>query len=198
MINDIIIIDDVIPNVAQQQIEDTFLSKSLNWIFFKDIALSEPEIKRKNITELTPGIGTYIKQDYPEYVNDSLLKFVKPIPERACKTIGKECLDIFNVRSFMHFPLDEKLRKQYDNPHIDILYPHLVCLYYVNDSDGDTFIFDKTKDDYNELPKDVQLNVIKQVSPKKGRVVLFDGKRYHSSSGPTKNVRCIINFNVKI
>jgi hypothetical protein len=70
-------------------------------------------------------------------------------------------------------------------------------LYYVNDSDGDTFLFNRTKKD-GPIPKDSELEILKRVSPKKGRVVLFDGSRYHSSSGPSKDVRCIINFNVKI
>jgi hypothetical protein len=48
------------------------------------------------------------------------------------------------------------------------------------------------------MPKDKTPEIIKRVSPKKGRVVLFNGNRYHSSSGPTKDVRVIINFNVKI
>lgn len=196
MIDDIIVIDNVIPSNAQEQLRDLFLSKSLNWIFFKDIALSDTEIKRKGITKLTPGIGTYIKQDNPFYVDDKLLNLVKPIPERACKTIGGVCTEIFNARSFMHFPLEQSLRKEYDNVHIDVIYDHLVVLYYVNDTDGDTFIFDKTKQDYNDLPNGVQLNVIKRVPPKMGRAVVFNGHRYHSSSTPTKDVRCIINFNV--
>jgi hypothetical protein len=73
-----------------------------------------------------------------------------------------------------------------------------VCLYYVNNTDGDTYIFDKTKKELNHISKDTKLGILKQVSPKKGRVVLFDGRRYHSSSGPTKDIRCIINFNVQI
>ena len=196
MINDIFVIDNVIPIKAQNQLNDFFLSKKLNWMFYKDIALSEAEIKRKGITKLTPGIGAYIKQDYPEFVDESLLNLVKPIPQRACETIGGECLDIFNVRSFMHFPLEQSLRKEYDNPHIDVRYDHLVVLYYVNDTDGDTFIFDKTMKDYYELPENAELNIVKRVSPKMGRVVVFNGHQYHSSSTPTKDVRCIINFNV--
>jgi hypothetical protein len=198
MIDNIIVLDDVIPVDVQNKLEDLFTSTRLPWIFFRDIALPISEIKRLGIKQLTPGIACYIKQDNPKFQNDMLLNEVKIIPEIACKEIGKECKEIFNARSFMHFPTPADIRKEYDNPHIDIGYPHLVCLYYVNDTDGDTYLFDKTKRDLSYVTKDTKLEIIKSVSPKKGRLVLFDGARYHSSSAPTKDIRCIINFNVKI
>ena len=43
-----------------------------------------------------------------------------------------------------------------------------------------------------------ELNIIKRISPKKGRALVFNGNRYHSSSGPTKDIRCIINFDITI
>jgi hypothetical protein len=198
MIDEIVVIDNVIPSSMQNQIEDLFTSGRLGWIFFKDIAVSPEDIRRLNIKKLTPGIACYIKQDNPKFLNEQLYNIVKMIPEAACKHINKQCLEIHNARSFMHFPLNDELRKEYDNVHIDVHYPHLVVLYYVNDTDGDTFIFDKTTADCKYITKDTKLNVLKKVSPKKGRVVVFNGNRYHSSSGPTKDVRCIINFNVKI
>jgi hypothetical protein len=198
MIDDIIIIDDVIPTHLQDKLEDLFTSSRLPWVFFKDIAIPPSEIKRLGITKLTPGIACYIKQDNPKFINEQLLKEVKIIADESCKKIGKQCKDIFNARSFMHFPLATELKKEYDNVHVDINYDHLVCLYYVNNTDGDTYIFDKTKKELNHISKDTKLGILKQVSPKKGRVVLFDGRRYHSSSGPSKNIRCIINFNVQI
>ena len=185
MIDDIIVIDNVIPSYKQNQIEDLFISSRLPWIFFKDIAISDSEIKRLGITKLTPGIGCYIKQDNPKYVNEFLLKETSIIPQSACKEINKECKEIFNGRAFMHFPLVSELRTEHDNIHVDVKYPHLVCLYYINDSDGDTFLFDKTSKDTPTILKTTKLEVIKTITPKKGRVVLFNGNRYHSSSGPT-------------
>ena len=69
------------------------------------------------------------------------------------------------------------------NIHIDYSQPHWVCLYYVNDSDGDTVFFD----DVNQE--------IKRVTPKRGRIAFFDGSISHSSSSPTKIHRSVINYN---
>ena len=71
-------------------------------------------------------------------------------------------------------------------PHIDFPEPHWVCLYYVNDSDGDTIFYGED-----------QKTEIKRVSPKKGRIAFFEGSIYHSASVPTKNHRIIVNINFK-
>ncbi len=64
-------------------------------------------------------------------------------------------------------------------------------LYYVNESDGDTFLFNE----FYEKGKLPNLTLAKRVSPKKNRVVLFDGRRYHAGSNPRHNrERIVINF----
>lgn len=73
-----------------------------------------------------------------------------------------------------------------NTPHIDYNFPHMVLLYYVNDSDGSTIFYD------NKLKK------VREVSPKRGRIVVFDGEQYHSSTPPFKNkYRCVININTQ-
>lgn len=200
--NDIYIIDDVISNNKQTEIEELFLYSRIPWIFNRDIALTQKEIKKSGITKLTPGIGTPIKSDNPSFINSNVLDKIKIIPEQACIGIGKICKEIYQARSFIHFPLIPELRKEFDNIHIDLSIEHLVVLYYVNDTDGDTFIFDKISDYKNVTSETVEnqneLKIIKRITPKKGRALVFDGNRYHSSSGPTKDVRCVINFDILI
>ena len=60
---------------------------------------------------------------------------------------------------------------------------HYVCLYYVNDSEGDTIIFDNNK-------KEIQ-----RITPKKGRIVFFDGSLEHCSTRPSTRTRAVLNFN---
>jgi hypothetical protein len=63
-------------------------------------------------------------------------------------------------------------------------------LYYVNDSDGDTILYDKYF-----LGEPVGLLKVSQtISPKKGRAVIFDSNQIHSASCPKINdSRIVIN-----
>ena len=73
---------------------------------------------------------------------------------------------------------------KFNNPHVDSFIKHKVCIVYLNDSDGDTFIFDNFK------------NIIKRVTPKKGRVLIMNGNLIHTSSHPIKSkFRIVLNIN---
>ena len=62
----------------------------------------------------------------------------------------------------------------------------MVIIYYVNDSDGDTCIFDN------------EGKVQHRISPKKGRFLVFDGNRKHAGSHPYHaNYRVVINSNIR-
>jgi len=71
------------------------------------------------------------------------------------------------------------------------------AIYYANDSDGDTFIFNES---YLEKIEDIsKLTIKKRVSPKKGRVVLFPANTLHAGSFPTEHEdRMVINYNVNL
>jgi hypothetical protein len=69
---------------------------------------------------------------------------------------------------------------------------YITAIYYVNDNDGDTYIFNEKYEQrtYKEL------TVKKVVSPKKGRMVLFKGNHLHSGNYPIQDKpRIVINFN---
>jgi hypothetical protein len=74
-------------------------------------------------------------------------------------------------------------------PHVDMPKPHWAMIYYVNDSDGDTVILDKTYPDWAGAV------VTRSVSPKKGRAILFDGRHYHCGTCPAKHdTRIVLNY----
>lgn len=81
----------------------------------------------------------------------------------------------------------------YHLPHVDTNIKHKVFLYYVNDCDGDTIMFDKKYDGNNDLGQ--QLSIVDRISPAMGKAIVFDGDQYHSSSSPIESdFRCVINI----
>lgn len=85
--------------------------------------------------------------------------------------------DTEDCHHFAHIDLYERKAKSF--------------LYYVNDSDGDTYFFNESW----EMPQPTELTVQKRITPKRGTGVFFDSSQYHASSSPIKNkVRCVINF----
>tara|TARA_B100001057_G_scaffold64039_3_gene57589 strand:- start:7158 stop:7685 length:528 start_codon:yes stop_codon:yes gene_type:complete len=103
------------------------------------------------------------------------------IPQTVFAELNIDFIDIIAARLFITVPHKTKL--DFYAPHTDRPEKHLGLIYYVNDSDGDTVFFEKEK-------------VIEKVTPKKGRIVLFDGETLHSGGFPTDNPRCIVNFNI--
>jgi hypothetical protein len=81
-------------------------------------------------------------------------------------------------------------------PHIDNDQKHFVVIYYVNDSDGDTVIYNEKYS--GKVYDQSELTIFKTISPKAGSIIIFDGRMYHTNYAPQKNnFRCVINMNLK-
>lgn len=105
------------------------------------------------------------------------------------KEINDRDLALWRFRIGMNIP-GESL---YNNPHVDGKFPlkkNIVALYYVNDDDGDTFIF-------NETEESTSYTIKARVKPEKGKLLFFDGDHYHASS-PAKSAkhRVVISLNL--
>lgn len=83
---------------------------------------------------------------------------------------------------------------------------HQTALLYLNDTDGDTVIYEN-KYDFNSgydaitylekvIGGEENLVEMERVSPKPNRLIFFNGEHYHSSSTPTKTqIRAVVNYN---
>lgn len=90
-------------------------------------------------------------------------------------------------------PQDKGANGKHHFPHIDSSHQHMVFLYYVNDSDGDTILFDKR---YGDDLSNIEDCIAAKVSPKAGAAIVFNGNTYHASSSPINTkYRAVINVN---
>ena len=169
----------MLPIEQADHIERLLFSNNFPWFFHDDITWEQKDLVGN---DLTPGFSHVFFNGQP---NSNGLSDVIMIPHVALNRLEKTVnFELSLIRAFLQLPLTN--RRDHNNIHIDQPGPHTVCLYYVCDSDGDTLLFGKNKDD----------PVSQRVSPKKNRAVLFDGMTYHASSLPITNKRATINFNL--
>ena len=193
MKNKILVFDDIIDLEYQEKIKKVLLSDyeykgyEFPWYFTQDVTnpLNSNTQKRSAFYH-----GYVVTDDDTIGTIDSVFHYLfVPLIDNSCSKIGKQDVTIIKGRSFLQLPINFKGERE-DSPHVDITDDHFVMLYYVCDSDGDTIIF-------NEREKSEKYTIQKRVTPKQGRVVLFDGTFYHTAEQPIDNVRCVINYDLK-
>ena len=193
MKNKILVFDDIIDLEYQERIksillgDETFEGYYFPWYFTQDVTKQ----KDKDSQKRSAFFHGYVR-DNDDIIGiiDSVFHYlIVSLLENACNKIGKQSVNVIQGRSFLQLPINYKGERE-DSPHIDTSDDHFVMLYYVCDSDGDTII-------YNEQEKSDSYTVQKRITPKQGRVVLFDGSYYHTAEQPLNNIRCVVNYDLK-
>tara|TARA_A100001515_G_scaffold87015_1_gene69106 strand:- start:194 stop:772 length:579 start_codon:yes stop_codon:yes gene_type:complete len=185
----ILVIDDFIDKDYQEEIKNNLMGDNdFPWYYIDDVtdAYSGDNQGR-------PGLSHV----YVEYNDDNVSEIVSdfhelflPLLSKACQVLQVPRSNIVQGRSFLQFPLNLNSSDD-DTPHIDLDEGdrHIVVLYYVVTSDGDTVI-------YNERTESDIYTVKQKVTPKQGRVVIFDGGLYHTAQQALRQIRCIVNYNL--
>ena len=185
----ILVIDDFIDKEYQEEIKNNLMGDNdFPWYYIDDVtdAYSGDNQGR-------PGLSHV----YVEYNDDNVSEIVSdfhelflPLLNKACDVLKVSKANIVQGRSFLQFPLNLDSCED-DTPHIDLNEGerHIVVLYYVVTSDGDTVI-------YNQRIESSNYTVKQKVTPKQGRVVIFDGGLYHTAQQALKKIRCIVNYNL--
>ena len=127
--------------------------------------------------------------DYPSELSSSFHDLFTELIQNSCGKLRLENVRVIQGRSFCQLPINSEVMSV-DTPHIDTKDDHFVMLYYVCDSDGDTII-------YNETVESENYTIQQRITPKQGRVVLFDGAYYHTAEQPLNNIRCVVNYNLE-
>lgn len=194
------IIDNAVDSIYQDAIENFFLKSNFPWFYQSDISFFDDHISKlgENIKQ-RPGFSNLIHDSNNGPFNP--FHFVMPILMTGASKKNIKINHITQARSFLLVPPNlHNADDRRDRPHIDQPNPHYAAIYYVNDADGDTYIYDRQYNpntDVTYFPniEPASLPILTRVSPKKGRLVIFNGFYYHSSSQPENSARCIINFN---
>ena len=186
------VFDDFIPKYHQECILNQ--CNNINWKHSDNVSGIKYDIDLENIPLATDQTGYYYNIYSSEYKekDDLLLGLCLPIIALTKTFInGQVVLERVRAGKFI-----KTKNFGIHRPHTDYFTNHYTLLYYVNNSDGDTFLFNQIAETSNPVYPD-KMTLKNRISPKMGRAVLFDGLIYHSSSSPIINdERIAININL--
>lgn len=188
------VIDNIINKQEQENIKNKLIGDDgINWFFQNDVSI------KNNLRQRRPGFCHHFYRH--NNINSDVYYLIEQIITNTVKKLKWKTYsvnDLIEARTFLQLPLNKEfIGSGVDSPHLDRTEPHFVFLYYVNDSDGDTVIYNYKSKSATDIPFFEDVKELKRITPKQGRVVVFDGMYWHTAEQPKNNVRCIVNFNVK-
>lgn len=178
------VFDDLLPKEDENRIESISVTTFV-WGYVPNITLGNNNDNQRVDKFLRPE--QYNREKDLVGFSSDVLKSLDPnifnsLINKSCDKIEYKCKGIYRGQSFLMIP--QRSEPAQSIVHLNRIDEHLVLLYYVNDCDGDTVLFD---DDGKEKAR---------ISPKRGRVLLFDGSIKHCASSPSNAHRCVITFDL--
>jgi hypothetical protein len=202
----IIVFDELIPKTLQESLMLTVDgTQSFPWYLLRKVGhtyASDLNYKDPNVID---GGGFYhsavddgkVVSKYYDYFKQLLFFFTD-------KT-GIEVDNIIRIRLRYTNQQTGHTENTYGPVHVDFTkynVPYYTLLYYLEDSDGDTILFDKIFNPAEETydPENISdLKIVYRQTPKQGTGLLFNGHRYHSGNYPIDyQTRIVINFDFTI
>jgi hypothetical protein len=190
----VIVWDDAIPLHIQEEIENLCLSVNFPWHYHHTstypIDHEQPSYCSSNAVD-TPFFS-HILWD-ADGINSNFFGLFRHIAE-AIPDIESYRLRRYKLNITM--PQLDCNENTHSHPHVDLTgigEDYLTAIYYITDSNGDTFIFNETEDHVGEV------TVNQRITPKRGRLVIFNGKHLHAGNNPIlgEKVRCVANINLQ-
>ena len=184
-----------LPTSLANELHDKVTSNEFPWYWLDDVTANPEERKEvKDRLPSQPGMHhtPYCENSGPSHFFGDF-QFIYHYIIEAMDLDWKEWY-LSRLRVGLNFPSFRKEHILHNQPHVDFpeseTVDHFTCLYYINDSDGPTVVF-------NEKEKSKLYTVKYQCHPEKNKLFVFDGKHYHASSCPQHHdARLAITINI--
>lgn len=200
----ILVKSDAVPVSLFSRILNTVESESFPWFYVKNTAYTPGDTQIENLHN---GSFSHIAFDngrknseYSDILEAALLV--------GLDNLGLTLKRLHRIRIGL-IPICSV--NNVNPPHVDRVNRHNVALWYLNDSDGDTILYNEKYDPwahggalhndyrdvlwYYENVLKGSVSVMQKISPEKNKMIVFDGLTFHSSSTPTKTKRRIaVNY----
>ena len=171
---DLIEISNIVDQDYQKKMYDTVTDINFPWFYLEDTTYE----KSDKASIPTPGFTHLLFKnsgEKSEFLDIFTPMFLKGIEASNLKLISTIRVRLgFLLKTRYNLP---SLPYLYNTPHIDCEGDHYTALYYLNTTDGDTYIF-------NETEQSEKYSISKKITPEAGKFICFNGRHYHSSSCP--------------
>lgn len=183
-----ILIENFLSKSYHKELLEILGGPNFDWYFSENISYKNKKNGRLN------EYGFYhIFWDNNGKRNSEISNFWKPALLKIMDTV--DCNNIVRSRADMTMNCSEEF---IHDPHVDFFFPNISVVYYVNDSDGDTILYNEKYNDIN-LPVPKKLSIKEKISPKANRLIAFEGEVLHTGCSPVKHKnRIIINSNFEV
>jgi hypothetical protein len=191
------IFEDIIPKSFQDDIEHTIGAPGFPWFYGAatnySVASESGFVPLDNVIDLN-------SQECPQFTHVMRLqgkntsefdKLVYPLVYFMEPHIGKP-VEVVRIKANLLYTNPNFPDNCYNPPHTDEIKPNFKSVvYYINDSDGDTILFNEK---FNGS-RITDVSVASRSSPKKGNFFVFDSTQFHASTPPRITTRrMVINF----
>ena len=202
--NSLLVDDNIIDLNDQLEIKTLLVNNWFPWYISESVNKTCSQEELDHFSKFIPCISENLQfvhsfiangknnSDYTENVIKPLYKF--------CEKHKISLKKIHRIKANFCPQIVENRDIYFHCPHVDSSQNHFVLIYYVNNSDGDTYIFNEILKDENDTFFDCNKISLKQtVKPLQGRFLFFQGNQFHAGSHPkTSNMRIVINYNFEI
>ena len=197
-----LVLENILPTKIADEMESVVTDGLFPWYLSRDISKNKIENRNNysvfvdentiNTPQMTHDIFSINREN--KFISSSYFNMCRSVVGSVCQRMGTTEIKLINAKFNMLFNNNKFKDGKYNTPHIDVSSTdkNYSILYYVNDCDGDTIIF-------NESEKDnfTNLTVKCKIKPKKNQVVIFKGDVFHASSNPyLHEKRIVMNINV--
>ena len=186
-------IDNLIPISFANFLESELMNMN-SWLYVDSASGTDNHINKIDKNIIDSCQFSHIIYDFEYKISSHMWNHVRPMLWFLEDRSGYRVIDIGRIKANLLLPNGSN-ETNYNAPHTDTdISGYTSMVYYVNDSDGETRFFDK---DVADGP--LNLNLVKNNSPKKGSAILFPSTQYHCSSNPIRSkTRLVINFVLKL
>ena len=187
-LKEVAVFDNLLSKTEMNEIEDLVISPYLPYYFKKSSVNELHEISNNGYVDAQILNHIFIEKGNS---NSNHVKYCIDLLDLFTSRTDFKISGIYRAQTNLMFKNSPNLPTI---PHVDNKYNHHVLIYYVNESDGSTFLYNEGEEEISK-----KQTIKQEIDFVRGRFVLFPGNTYHSASFPQKyNTRVVFNYNLKL